>query len=186
MKKTGKNGKGRRKQKRGNAIVYLRRLKAEKSKETAGHNLGYIGQTQDLSKRNGDWRNLKKAYGGKKIERARRLYGTDDWELIILYEGNVKKKSTRKKKLDRIETAMIKLYNTVEEGFNSSYGHGMKGLHHSKASKLKISQSMRGIKKTEAHKKAMSEGKKKAKQRRLRQERKLQRQQQQQSLNSAA
>lgn len=60
----------------------------------------------------------------------------------------------------------------------------MKGLHHSKASKLKISQSMRGVKKTEAHKKAMSEGKKKAKQRRERQERKLQRQQQ--SLNSAA
>ena len=176
MKKTGKNGKGRRKQKRGNAIVYLRRLNAGKSKETAGHNLGYIGQTTNLSKRNWEWRNLKKAYGGEKIERARRLYG--------LYEGNVKKKSTRKKKLDRIETAMIKLYNTVEEGFNSSYGHGMKGLHHSKASKLKISQSMRGIKKTEAHKKAMSEGKKKAKQRRLRLERKLQRQQQ--SLNSAA
>lgn len=185
MKKTGKNGKGRRKQKRGNAIVYLRRLNAEKSKETAGHNLGYIGQTTNLSKRNWEWRNLKKAYGGEKIERARRLYGTDDWELIILYEGNVKKESTRKKKLDRIETAMIKLYNTVDQGFNTSYGHGMKGLHHSKEAKLKISQKMCGVKKSEAHKKAMSEGKKKAKQRRLRQERKLQRQQQQ-SLNSAA
>lgn len=186
MKKTGKNGKGRRKQKSGNAIVYLRRLKAEKSKETAGHNLGYIGQTQDLLKRNGDWRNLKKAYGGKKIERARRLYGTDDWELIILYEGNIKKESTRKKKLDRIETAMIKLYNTVNHGFNTSYGHGMKGLHHSKESRRKISQALRGVKKTEAHKKAMSAGRRKAKQRRLRLERKLQRQRQQQSLNSAA
>lgn len=184
MKKTGKNGKGRRKQKRGNAIVYLRRLKAEIARTTGEFELCYIGQTQDLSKRNDDWRNHKKAYGGEKIERARRLYGTGDWELIILYEGNIKKESTRKKKLDRIETAMIKLYNTVDHGFNTSYGRGMKGLHHSKESRRKISQALRGVKKTEAHKKAMSEGKKKAKQRRERQERKLQRQQQ--SLNSAA
>ena len=161
MKKTGKNGKGRRKQKRGNAIVYLRRLNAGKSKETAGHNLGYIGQTTNLSKRNDDWRNHKKAYGGEKIERARRLYGTGDWELIILYEGNIKKESTRKKKLDRIETAMIKLYNTVDHGFNTSYGRGMKGLHHTKESRLKISQKMRGVKKKPEHRSAISKSMKK-------------------------
>ena len=96
------------------------------------------------------------------------------------------KKSTRKKKLDELETAMIIKYDSVNNGFNTSYGRGMKGLHHSKASRRKISQALRGVKKTEAHKKAMSAGRRKAKQRRLRLERKLQRQRQQQSLNSAA
>ena len=74
---------------------------------------------------------------------------------------------------------MIIKYDSVNNGFYTSYGRGMKGLHHSKASKLKISQALCGINKTEAHKKAMSAGRRKAKQRRLRLELKLQRQQQQ-------
>ena len=166
--------------------VYKYTLKATE-KSTANGDAGkcHIGQTYNSKERQGDWDSTDPRYAGPKINRARVIYPLEDWDREVLFSGFYKKKSTRKKKIDAMETAMIRKYDSVNNGFNTSYGRGMKGLHHSKASRLKISQALRGVKKSEAHKKAMSEGKKKAKQRRLRQERKLQRQQQQ-SLNSAA
>lgn len=167
--------------------VYKYTLKATE-KSTANGDAGkcYIGQTGNTKKRQGDWDSTDPRYAGPKINRAREIYPPEDWVREVLFSGFYMKESTRKKKIDAMETAMIRKYDSVNNGFNTSYGRGMKGLHHSKASRLKISQALRGVKKSEAHKKAMSEGKKKAKQRRLRQERKLQRQRQQQSLNSAA
>ncbi len=167
--------------------VYKYTLKATE-KSTANGDAGkcYIGQTGNTKKRQGDWDSTDPRYAGPKINRAKEIYPPEDWDREVLFSGFYMKESTRKKKIDAMETAMIRKYDSVNNGFNTSYGRGMKGLHHSKASRQKISHALRGIKKTEAHKKAMSEGKKKAKQRRLRQERKLQRQQQQQSLNSAA
>lgn len=167
--------------------VYKYTLKAtEKSIANGDAGKCYIGQTGNTKKRQDDWDNQNSCYGGPKINRAKKEYPPEDWDREVLFSGFYMKESTRKKKIDAMETAMIRKYDSVNNGFNTSYGRGMKGLHHSKASRLKISQALRGVKKSEAHKKAMSEGKKKAKQRRLRQERKLQRQQQQQSLNSAA
>lgn len=166
--------------------IYKYTLKAtEKSIANGDAGKCYIGQTGNTKKRQDDWDNQNSCYAGPKINRAKEIYPPEDWVREVLVSRTYKKKSTRKKKLDELETAMIIKYDSVNNGFNTSYGRGMKGLHHSKASRLKISQALRGVKKSEAHKKAMSEGKKKAKQRRLRQERKLQRQQQQ-SLNLAA
>ena len=165
--------------------IYKYTLKAtEKSIANGDAGKCYVGQTGNSKKRQGDWDSQDPRYAGPKINRAREIYPPEDWVREVLVSRTYMKKSTRNKKLDELETEMIKKFDAVENGFNTSYGRGMKGLHHSKESRLKISQALRGVKKSEAHKKAMSEGKKKAKQRRLRQERKLQRQQQ--SLNSAA
>ena len=66
-----------------------------------------------------------------------------------------------------METAMIRKYDSINNGFNISEGRGMKGLHHTKESRQKISQALRGVKKTEAHKKAISKGMKKSWKQRL-------------------
>jgi hypothetical protein len=168
MRKNGKKGKKGKKSKKDNAIVYARILKAEKAKETGDYNKPYIGQAKNLAHRNSDFRNLKKAYAGEKLERARKLYGVDDndWEVKVLFSASYKKESTRKKKLNRIETEMIIKFNAVDEGLNSSYGHGMQGVHHKKETKLKISLALSGVPKSEDHKKAMSKGRKKAKRKR--------------------
>ena len=72
------------------------------------------------------------------------------------------KKSTRNKKLDELETEMIKKFDAVENGFNTSYGRGMKGLHHTEESRRKISQALSGVKKKEAHRKNISKGMKRS------------------------
>ena len=167
--------------------VYKYTLKAtEKSIANGDAGKCYIGQTGNTKKRQGDWDSTDPRYAGPKINRAREIYPPEDWVREVLFSGFYMKESTRKKKIDAMETAMIRKYDSVNNGFNTSYGRGMKGLHHTEESRRKISQALRGVKKTEAHKKAMSAGRRKAKQRRLRQERKIQRQRQQQSLNSAA
>ena len=193
MKKTGKNGNSSNSEDDVfTVVIYEWTLVAEEAKDTGEYGLQYVGQTNDPDGRKLDFYNENIDYSvpGSKIDKARHEFGTDKdkWKYKELHRRQYKSKDLCRKRGDELETEEIIKHDSVNKGFNGSYGRGMKGLHHTKESRLKISQALRGVKKTEAHKKAMSEGKKKAKQRRLRQERKLQRQQQrqQQSLNSAA
>ena len=164
--------------------VYKYTLKAtEKSIANGDAGKCYIGQTYNSKERQGDWDSTDPRYAGPKINRAREIYPPEDWERETLFSGFYMKESTRKLKLDSIETEMIIKFNAVNNGFNTSYGRGMKGLHHTPESKLKISRALKGVKKSPEHRKAMSEGKKKAK---LRREREQRRQQKQLALSAAA
>ena len=143
--------------------VYKYTLKATE-KSTANCDAGkcYIGQTGNTKKRQGDWDSTDPRYAGPKINRAREIYPPEDWVREVLVSRTYMKKSTRNKKLDELETEMIKKFDAVENGFNTSYGRGMKGLHHTEESRLKISQALRGVKKKEAHRKNISIGAKRA------------------------
>ena len=164
--------------------IYGYFLKAtEKSIANGDAGKGYIGQTCNSKKRQGDWDSPNKPYAGPEINRAREIYPPEDWEREVLVSRTYMKKSTRKKKLDELETEMIKKYNTVENGFNTSYGRGMLGIHHTEESRRKISQALSGVKKSEAHRKAISKGMKKAW--RIR-KKKAQQQLEQQALSAAA
>ena len=142
--------------------VYKYTLKATE-KSTANGDAGkcYIGQTGNTKKRQGDWDSTDPRYAGPKINRAREIYPPEDWDREVLFSGFYMKESTRKKKIDAMETAMIRKYDSVNNGFNTSYGRGMKGLHHTKESRLKISQKMRGVKKKPEHRSAISKSMKK-------------------------
>ena len=137
--------------------VYKYTLKATE-KSTANCDAGkcYIGQTGNTKKRQGDWDSTDPRYAGPKINRAREIYPPEDWVREVLFSEFYMKESTRKKKIDAMETAMIRKYDSVNNGFNTSYGRGMKGLHHTKESRLKISQKMRGVKKKPEHRSAIS------------------------------
>ena len=164
--------------------IYKYTLKAtEESIANGDAGKSYIGQTYDPKERQRKWKCKNSHYAGPVINGKKQIYDPDDWDREVLFSGFYMKESTRKKKLDSIETEMIIKYNAVNNGFNTSYGRGMKGLHHSEESRQKISQALKGVKKSEAHKKAMSEGKKKAK---LRRERQQRHQQKQLALSAAA
>lgn len=164
--------------------IYKYTLKAtEKSIANGDAGKCYVGQTGNSKKRQGDWDSQDPRYAGPKINRAREIYPPEDWVREVLVSRTYMKKSTRNKKLDELETEMIKKYNTVENGFNTSYGRGMKGLHHTEESRQKISQALSGVKKTDAHRRAISKGMKKSW--RIR-KKKAQEQQKQQALSAAA
>ena len=142
--------------------VYKYTLKAtEKSIANGDDGKCYIGQTYNSKERQGDWDSTDPRYAGPKINRAREIYPPEDWVREVLFSGFYMKESTRKKKIDAMETAMIRKYDSVNNGFNTSYGRGMKGLHHTKESRLKISQKMRGVKKKPEHRSAISKSMKK-------------------------
>jgi hypothetical protein len=188
MKKTGKNGNNDKSEDVVyTVVIYEWTLVAEEAKATGEFGMQYVGQTDDPNSRMQGFYNENADYSvpGSKIDKARHKFGTDkaNWRYKELHRRQYKSKSLSIRRGDELETKEIIKHNSVEKGLNTSYGRGMKGLHHSEESRQKISQALKGVKKSEAHKKAMSEGKKKAKRRR---ERELRRQQKQQALSAAA
>ena len=125
--------------------VYKYTLK-ETEKSIANGDAGkcYIGQTDDPDERQRKWNNPKSEYAGPKINEKRRIYPPEDWDREVLFSGFYKKKSTRKKKIDAMETAMIRKYDSINNGFNISEGRGMKGLHHTEEARRKMSQMKMG------------------------------------------
>lgn len=127
--------------------IYKYTLKAtEKSIANGDAGKCYIGQTGNSKKRQGDWDSQDPRYAGPKINEKRRIYPPEDWVREVLVSRTYMKKSTRNKKLDELETEMIKRFDAVENGFNTSYGRGMKGLHHTEESKRKMSLAKMGHK----------------------------------------
>lgn len=119
-------------------VIYMRKLIAPNS---ADYGKVYIGQTTCIEDRNTNWYKPNNNYGGMKISEARKKYGVGDdvWETVIIEKLFATTEEDLHKKLDERETYNIKLYNSVEKGFNGSYGSGMQGLSHSEAAKAKIS-----------------------------------------------
>lgn len=134
-------------------VIYVRTLKTTGEK--------YVGQTENIDKRNNHWKCHKSPYGGAKIDSARKKYGTgeNNWSLeLVEIFAPTKKKLTEE--LDKAETNKIIELDTVNNGLNISYGRGMKGLHHIDETKAKISQTLTGIKRSGETKKKISEAKK--------------------------
>lgn len=125
--------------------VYAHILKADGRK--------YIGQTNNISAR---WK--PSAYKNSvKFYNAIMLYGWDAFEHIVLEENLTLEQANER------EEYYIALYNTVENGFNLLSG-GMNRLA-SQETKNKMSQTRKGIPKSDAHKEAIAKalkGKKKS------------------------
>lgn len=150
----------------------------------------YVGKTNNERKRKYDWNEDNAGcYGGKKITAARKEYGTgpDVWEYSVLEEVFSDTQEELDSKLKERETHWIREKNSVENGYNGSYGDGnlgikfdedrrnsMKGkrhtqetkekiskahlgLKHTKETKEKISRKLKGLKRTEEQRKAQSE-----------------------------
>ncbi len=105
----------------------------------------YVGQTNDISNRNYHFRSLKSKYAGQKLEKARNVHGTDPtrWDLrVIRVEASTIE--FLQIKLDIRESTMMLLYDSVENGYNSNYGHGIK-IRNKKAKKQKTIKKQAGM-----------------------------------------
>ena len=118
--------------------IYMRRLIAPGSID---YGKVYIGQTICIEDRNSNWYKPDNNYGGMKITEARNKYGVSDdvWETKTLEKIFADTEEDLHKQLNERETYYIGFYDSVENGFNGSYGRGMQGLNHSDAAKAKIS-----------------------------------------------
>lgn len=135
-------------------VVYMRTLIAEEAKNTEDYLKSYIGETTDWNTRQQKWyQTNNKNYGGEKIQIARDKYGVSDdaWATVIL-ERNYSEVSIDdlEKKLKARETEKIYEYDTVNNGFNGSYGDGMKGRKHTDKSRKLISKNHRNYQSDEA------------------------------------
>ena len=135
-------------------VVYMRTLIAEEAKNTEDYLKSYIGETTDWNTRQQKWYQANnKNYGGKKIQVARDKYGVSDdaWATVIL-ERNYSEVSIDdlEKKLKARETEKIYEYDTVNNGFNGSYGDGMKGRKHTDKSTKLISKNHRNYQSDDA------------------------------------
>lgn len=118
--------------------IYMRRLITPGSTD---YGKVYIGQTICIEDRNSNWYKPDNNYGGMKITEARKKYGVSDdvWETKTLEKIFADTEEDLHKQLNERETYYIGFYDSVENGFNGSYGRGMQGLNHSDAAKAKIS-----------------------------------------------
>lgn len=135
-------------------VVYMRTLIAEEARNTEDYLKSYIGETTDWETRQQKWyQPNNKNYGGEKIQIARDKYGVGDdaWATVIL-ERNYSEVSIDdlEKKLKARETEKIYEYDTVNNGFNGSYGDGMKGRKHTDKSRKLISKNHRNYQSDEA------------------------------------
>ncbi|MBR5674770.1 MAG: hypothetical protein IKW97_10265 [Muribaculaceae bacterium] len=139
--------------------VYKYTLKAtEKSIANGDAGKCYVGQTGNAKKRQGNWDSIDPRYAGPKINKAREIYPPEDWEREVLFSSFYMKKSTRKKKIDAMETEMIRKYDSINNGFNISEGRGMKGLHHTEEAKRKMSLTKMGHPVSDETKERISKG----------------------------
>ena len=135
-------------------VVYMRTLIAEEAKNTEDYLKTYNGETTDWNTRQQKWyQTNNKNYGGEKIQIARDKYGVGDdaWATVIL-ERNYSEVSIDdlEKKLKARETEKIYEYDTVNNGFNGSYGIGMQGRNHTDKSRKLISKNHRNYQSDEA------------------------------------
>ena len=149
MKKKGKNGiNGKSEDAVFTVVIYEWTLVAEEAKATGEYGMQYVGQTNDPNSRKLDFYNENIDYSapGSKIDKARHGYGTDKdkWKYKELHRRQYKSKDLCRKRGDELETKEISEHDSVNKGFNGSYGRGMKGIHHTEESKRKMSEKKKG------------------------------------------
>lgn len=106
-----------------------------------GTEISYVGQTTDEKKRKSCWNSTKSSYGGKKIDEARRSYGLAAFQYEVLEIVTAETLGKLKNMLAESEAYSIKSFNSVNEGFNSSFGKGTKGMNFSEETRRKIAKA---------------------------------------------
>lgn len=110
----------------------------------------YVGQTDNIKRRNRNWNNLKKKYAGKVINNARAKYGTDGFSFEIL-------KECEDEELNQWEMYYVKMYNSKKPyGYNSTDG-GDSIYEMTDETKEKIADTLRGRKLTPETKKKIGD-----------------------------
>lgn len=82
----------------------------------------YIGQTRDEKDRRYRWNNLNKPYAGIKIERARKKYGPENFQYEVLFSIETENEYDLTTILNQKEIEYILLYDSYNNGYNSSTG----------------------------------------------------------------
>ena len=119
----------------------------------------YIGQTIDENKRRVKFLNINIPYGGPKIEAARKKYGPDNFEYTVLMKVTGDNPDEVKSYLNNLEVGFIRMYNSIENGYNIQEG----GDSHrgqtpwNKGKKLETSPWNKGIPMREETKQKLSE-----------------------------
>lgn len=97
----------------------------------------YVGQTNNLKKRESHWKCLKHKYANQLLTDDREKYGLKNWKVEILEECD-------DLKLDELERYYIEKFNTVyPNGYNANAG-GTINFKHSSETKKKISKANSG------------------------------------------
>lgn len=120
----------------------------------------YVGKTDNEKIRKQCWNNKgSKSYGGKKIMEARKEYGTgpDSWDYNVLEEIFSDTHEELDAKLKERETHWIREKDSVENGYNHSYGDGNLGIEYDEERRKQCGNAMRGKHHTEETKALLSE-----------------------------
>lgn len=82
----------------------------------------YIGQTMNEKKRRQDFFNTNQGYAGDKINNARQKYGPENFEYEVLFSIESEDIDEIRSILNIKEKYYIQEYNSVEAGYNITYG----------------------------------------------------------------
>ena len=117
------------------------------------NNKSYIGCAFDIRRRLKEHTNLLRnnKHYNIYLQRAWNKYGEENFEVIILFEGS-------KDNLLEYEIKFIEMYNTVvPNGYNlTSGGQGLANYSHTLEARKKISNALKGIKRSEETRKRIS------------------------------
>ena len=98
----------------------------------------YIGQTINEERRRRCFL-YDESYGGSKIDRARKKYGPKNFEYTVLIKVEGDNQDEVKHYLDELEIGFIRMYNSIENGYNIvKGGEGCVGFHHTEDAKEKM------------------------------------------------
>ena len=112
----------------------------------------YVGKTDNEKIRKQSWNNKgSRSYGGKKIMEARKEYGTgpDAWDYNVLEKIFSDTHEELDAKLKERETHWIREKDSVENGYNHSYGDGNLGIEYDEERRKQCGNAMRGKHHTE-------------------------------------
>jgi len=81
-------------------------------------NKPYIGQTYNEKERRQKFNNVNVAYGGTKIDNARRKYGPENFKYEVLYTIETDDKEVLMDELNAMEEYYIDKFDSIENGYN--------------------------------------------------------------------
>lgn len=116
----------------------------------------YVGEAANEATRIASWKNSSNnSYGGKKITEARKKYGvgSDVWNYNILEKVFADTEEELEELLEQKETDWIYRKDSVNNGYNGSYGKGNLGMDFTAEHREKISANHRNYQSEEAKQK---------------------------------
>lgn len=104
----------------------------------------YIGQTVDEKKRRKTFLNINMDYAGEKINSARKKYGPENFEYVVLEKLENESIEELANELDKMECYYIGLYNSFKNGYNMAIGgEGSRGYKLTEEHKQKITNYLK-------------------------------------------